>query len=151
MTREQIIGFLKNGEFSVNCEKFVFVIFDQWPEEVQEVAREIGRENFEYCAGKNDWRNTAIDSINEFYNVCIYRLRADYEDKPKEPEREYLEIEIIHNNGREIFSVVDGPWAANAASYVGFLGYAKTLDQKDNFQQHFTPEMKYVVIRKEAK
>jgi hypothetical protein len=33
--------------------------------------------------------------------------------------------------------------------YGRFLGYARTLDQKYSFSRHFTPDMKYVVMRKD--
>ena len=161
ITREQAIDILKNGLWMDSYEKAFYVSFGQLPPEVQVVAREIGRSNFEFyiCEG------TLVKcGKKEFSNSETVKLRQDYIDPPKvkvEPEYEYLEIKTDTVERTYFFNLPDHVWPNNQVqkleghlvsegqSIVGFLGYAKSKDKKgeDNFQQHFTPDMKFVVLK----
>ena len=132
----------------------------QWPEEVKRYALEIERyclknhvELFVYgdFSDSNSDSNTDCVSANRDGNInkmsCWeHRLRKGVWP-PKAEELEYYEILAGHPRYYFVYERNAHPPVTDALSFVGFLGYAKTLDQKDNFQQHFTPDMKYVVLK----
>lgn len=94
------------------------------------------------------------------YADSLKRYADSLVDKPAESELEYLGIIVDTVERTRFFRMPDHVWpnncvqslaghlATKAPSIVGFLGYAVTRDQKDNFAQTFTPDMKFVVIRK---
>jgi hypothetical protein len=90
MNREQIIDLLKNGlkvtffaTAHTGIYKDVFISFGQLPPVVQEVAKEIGPLEFQYLRPDG---NFSGNCERDFHKHITYRLRHDYEDKPKEPE-----------------------------------------------------------------
>jgi len=172
MNREQAIDILMHG-YKTFCGKHAdgsdclgdncgrkCVSFGQLEPEVQAVAREIGRSNFEFYI----FDGTLVKCCEkEFANSETVNLRQDYIDPPKvkvEPEYEYLGIKTDTVERTYFFNLPDHVWPNNQVqkleghlvsegqSIVGFLGYAKSINQKDSFSRTFTPDMKFVVLKK---
>jgi hypothetical protein len=165
ISREQIIDILKNGaRVQYDTGRMIergFVSFGQLPPEVQTVAKEIGKRHFTAEKITGLYMSCCVE--DPFHPGVSYKLDPDYIDPPKESEFEYLEIKTDTVLETYFFLMPDKVWPNNqvqkreghlvtdAPAIVGFLGYAKTLDQKDNFQQTFTSDMKFVVLKKKGK
>jgi hypothetical protein len=154
MNREQIIDILKNGaRVQYDTGRMIergFVSYGQLPPEVQTVAKEIGKRHFTAEKITGLYMSCCVE--DPFHPGVSYKLDPDYIDPPKESEFEYLEIykEKMRQWDREVYTVCNGFPATDAISFEGFLGYAKTLDQTASFSQVFTPDMKFVVLKKKG-
>jgi hypothetical protein len=115
MTRDQVIDILKNGTRSEEFCKNVYVSFGQLPPEVQELARMIGRTNFEIMRQRGFFGRC---TDNHFCDGEILRLRSDYEDKPQEPE--YDERPVTLENK---FHLCNGMYLVGVADHKNFAGY----------------------------
>jgi hypothetical protein len=85
MDRREMITILKDGYkcYEGSSVKYVYPSFGQLHPEVQGVAKEIGRTNFELVLGDKLFGQCTVE---DFCGGEVLRLRSDYEDKPQEPE-----------------------------------------------------------------
>jgi len=160
MTKPEIIKYLEESEVAPG----------QWPEAVKRYALEIEK----YCMEKEvflfehqqngTWYNTKCIMIGHGPEYFSYphRLKKGVWPAKVEPELEYLEIILITSRGEYKYRPKDYVWPnGNVESFhrqsvmlapgeEGFLGYAKTRDQKSDFSPVFTSDMKFVVLLKKG-